>query len=318
MSGDFMAIKPGRCRKNQKVYSDQSLIRNPARHSETQRNAAKENFVEEPKKLGEFHNRPVSFDLNKMMVIRSALVGVPQSMMNAPPMDKGIPLGLALRRWTHPRLISKLDDLDARAAEQPHDVQLKKDAKTFRAQLQSDFIASLLVRSNQFWLTSYLDAVTPTSHRGEVSWDVIRDIDYWDFDTSEAWFEAADEYSHDMHLIRIEVLGPIPKWEVERLSGAASTPLETNEAVPLHLSDDNATLTVLGKRFIFRGQKQQRILRQLFDAYESGDRLRTTKVLEKAQAKADSLRKAFNNSPHWSVLQRIIRREQGYCWFDVR
>jgi len=139
-------------------------------------------------------------------------------MMNAPPMDKGLPLGLALRRWTHPRLISKLDRLDAQAAEQPHDVQLRKEAKLFRAQLESDFIASLLVGSNQFWLTAYLAPVTPTRHRGVVSWDIIRDIDSWNFDTSEAWFEDADEYSHDMHLIRIEVLGPIPNpnysWDV--------------------------------------------------------------------------------------------------------
>jgi len=237
-------------------------------------------------------------------------------MMNAPPMDKGIPLGLALKRWTHPRLISKLDELDARAAEQPHDVQLKKEAKTFRAKLQSDFIDALLVRSNQFWLTAYLDPVTPTSHRGEISWDVIRDMDFWDFDSSEAWFEAADGNEHDMHLVRIEVLGPIPKWEVERLSGAASTPLERNEAVPLDLSDDNATLTVLGQQLIFGGQKQQRILRRLFDAYKSGGKLRTKELLAKARVEADSLRKAFNKSPHWPVLERIIRRERGYCWFD--
>jgi hypothetical protein len=250
------------------------------------------------------------------MVIRSALIGVPQSMMNAPPMDKGIPLGLALRRWTHPRLISKLDELDARAAEQPHDVQLKNEARTFRAKLESDFIDALLVRSNRFWLTAYLGPVTPTCHRGEVSWDVIRDIDSWNFDTSEAWFWAADDNEHDMHLIRIEVLGPIPKWEVERLSGAASTPLERSEAVPLDLSDDNATLTVAGESLIFRGQKQQQILRQLFDAYKSGRKLRTKELLKKARVEADSLHKAFNKSPHWATLQRIIRREQGYCWFD--
>jgi hypothetical protein len=70
MSGDFMAIKPGRCRQNQKVYSDQSLIRNLARQSEAQRNAAKKNFVEELKKWREFQNRPASFDLHYDDLIR--------------------------------------------------------------------------------------------------------------------------------------------------------------------------------------------------------------------------------------------------------
>jgi hypothetical protein len=238
-------------------------------------------------------------------------------MMNEPPMEKGLPLGLALTRWTHPRLISKLDELDARAAERPDDVQLKEEAKRFRTTLESDFIGALLVRSNQFWLTAYLAPITPTSQRGEISWDVICDIDSWNFEISEAQFKATAPGQLDMHLVRIEVLGPIPEWEVERLSGSTSAPLETNEAVPLHLSDDNATLTFLGKRLIFRGEKQQQILRQLFDAYKSGPPLRTTRVLEKAQSKADSLHKAFNNSPHWSVLQRIIKQEQGYCWFEI-
>jgi hypothetical protein len=239
-------------------------------------------------------------------------------MTNPPPMEKGLPLSLALRRWTHPRLILKLDELDARAAKQPHNLQLKEEAKAFRAKLKGDLIATFLVRSNQFWLTAYLDPVTPTSHRGEVSWDVIRDMDCWSFDSSEAWFRATACDEHDMHLVRIEVLGPIPKWEVDRSVGPASTPLETNKAVTLHLSDDNATLTILGEQFIFRGHKQQQILRQLFDAYKSAVKLRTIEVLEKAHSKTDSLRKAFNNSPHWSVLKRIIRHDQGFCWFEVR
>jgi hypothetical protein len=71
-------------------------------------------------------------------------------MTNEPPMEKGLPLGLALRRWTHPRLIAKLDELDARAAEQPDNLQLKEEANAFRAKLERDLINRFLVRSNQF------------------------------------------------------------------------------------------------------------------------------------------------------------------------
>jgi F0F1-type ATP synthase assembly protein I len=90
-------------------------------------------------------------------------------MSNPPPMEKGLPLDLALRRWTHPRLIAKLDKVERQAAERPHDPDLKKEAKAFRAKLESDFIAALLVGSNQFWISAYLAPVTPISQRGEVS-----------------------------------------------------------------------------------------------------------------------------------------------------
>jgi hypothetical protein len=230
---------------------------------------------------------------------------------------KGMPLRLAFRQWTHPRLISRLDNLEARAVAQPDDVQLQKEAKTFRSKLEFDFVAALRAKNTQFSVIGTSFPFMPMSERGETSWDVIRDMDCWKFDTSEAWFGAPDGGERGVHLVDVEVFGPIPEWEVERLSRSTATPLERNEAVPLHLSDDHATLTVSGKPFIFRGQKQQRILRQLFDAYKSGAKLRTILVLEKAQVKADSLRKAFNKSPHWPVLERIIHREQGYCWFDI-
>jgi hypothetical protein len=236
-------------------------------------------------------------------------------MINEPPMEKGLPLGLALRKWTHPRLIAKLDELEQRAAEQPRNCPLKEEAKKFRRKLEVDFINSLLVASNQFSVTGYVDPITPISNRGWFSWDVIRDVDCWDFESSEAWLNATTPDQLDMHLVRIEVLGPLPQWEIARSTGVASTPLERQEGVSIHLSDDNATLTVFGETLIFRGEKQQRVLRQLFDAYKSETRLRTKTVLEKAQASADSLRKVFNKSPNWHVLNHIIRQEQGFCWF---
>jgi hypothetical protein len=237
-------------------------------------------------------------------------------MTNEPPMEKGLPLGFALRRWTHPRLIAKLDELDARAAEQPDNLQLKEEANAFRAKLERDLINRFLVRSNQFWLTGYLDPVTPKSQRGEISWDVTRDIHCWNFDASEGWFKATGCDQLDMHIVRIEVLGPIPQWEIARSTGAPSTPLERTEAIPIYLSDDNATLTISGKTFIIRGQKQQLILRQLVEAYKSGSKLRTETVLRKAGANADSIRKVFNKSPHWPALKGILRQQQGHCWFD--
>jgi hypothetical protein len=239
-------------------------------------------------------------------------------MMNDTPMPRGLPLGLALRRWTHPCAIAKLDRLEEQASERPQDLQLKAEAMELRAKLESDFIANLFDRHKQLWASVFVAPVVPNSQRGELSRDVIRDMDSWNFDTSEAWFKAADDSEQDMHLVRIEILGPIPQWEVQRWRGAASTPLERTETLPLHLSRDNATLTVSGESLIFRGRKHQHILRQLFEAYKSGDKLRTINVLEKAQVKADSLRKAFNKSPNWRTLERIIQQEQGYCWFDVR
>src|SRR5262245_34402277 len=92
--------------------------------------------------------------------------GGPAAMINEPPMEKGLSLGLALRKWTHPRLITKLDDLEQEAAEQPRNLQLKEEAKKFRAKLELDFINSLLVGRNQFSLTGYLDPITPISNRG--------------------------------------------------------------------------------------------------------------------------------------------------------
>jgi hypothetical protein len=85
----------------------------------------------------------------------------------------------------------------------------------------------------------------------------------------------------------------------------------------LHLSPDNRFLTIHGNVLPIRGKVQPLIIRRLVDAWGRGERLRTQEVLGRAGSSADSLAKAFKDSPNWAKLSTILRQEAGCCWLEV-
>ena len=80
------------------------------------------------------------------------------------------------------------------------------------------------------------------------------------------------------------------------------------------MAADGASLTVRGTRHAFSGSKQRAIIRQLHDAWKSGNReLLTAEVLESAgySTSVNTLAKAFSGRPEW---REFIKEENGRCW----
>ena len=86
---------------------------------------------------------------------------------------------------------------------------------------------------------------------------------------------------------------------------------------PLHLSQDGRTLTLLGRIEIsFKSDIQVKMIRQLFDAYWAGKRLKASVILNKAGSKAGSLDQAFGKSK-WKELSQYLSSLHGLWGFDV-
>ena len=82
----------------------------------------------------------------------------------------------------------------------------------------------------------------------------------------------------------------------------------------IRMAADGASVTVRGKRYAFSGSKQRAVIRQLYDAWKSGNpELLTAEVLESAgySASVNTLAKAFSGRPEW---REFIREEHGRCW----
>jgi hypothetical protein len=150
-----------------------------------------------------------------------------------------------------------------------------------------------MLRSGELGSTAVELPTTLNSRRCPVPtylWDVLEP----DFDKSEA-------SGAGLKLIAIEVSEATQPQQSGQLAGPGSHQPSTDRSTAelrLHLSDDNRTLLLGSEPMYFRGRTQQLILRQLFDAYKAGKRLRAQEVLQKANSSADSIAKAFTGSPH--------------------
>jgi hypothetical protein len=140
--------------------------------------------------------------------------------------------------------------------------------------------------------------------------------EYWEFLTLD--YKNAKASSEDIELVQIKILRPDESEDAMADNAPDGQPasLEQNNE-KIRLSDDNAVLTLAGQRLIFRGKKQQAILRQLVDAYRCDQHLKTQRVLESAGTQVDSLAKAFRKNRHWDKLRKIIKQDQGVCWIEI-
>jgi hypothetical protein len=69
------------------------------------------------------------------------------------------------------------------------------------------------------------------------------------------------------------------------------------------------------REFVFTGDIQRAIVRQLVEAWQAGrPKVRTQHVLEEAGSRAQQLRRAFGGHPNW---QEPIGYGQGFCWLKV-
>tara|TARA_R110000824_G_scaffold118960_9_gene271703 strand:- start:11320 stop:12258 length:939 start_codon:yes stop_codon:yes gene_type:complete len=80
------------------------------------------------------------------------------------------------------------------------------------------------------------------------------------------------------------------------------------------MAADGASVTVRGARYAFSGSKQRAVIRQLYDAWKSGNpELLTAEVLESAgySTSVNTLAKAFSGRSDW---RDFIREEHGHSW----
>lgn len=83
---------------------------------------------------------------------------------------------------------------------------------------------------------------------------------------------------------------------------------------PISMTADGAAVTVRGKRYVFSGAKQRSIIRQLYEAWSSGNpECLTATVLEAAECSGNTntLGKVFSGRDDWG---EFIKEERGRCW----
>jgi hypothetical protein len=229
----------------------------------------------------------------------------------------------ALHQWCDPAAVKAMDDLSAYAEQMPrvygekptHYEAMHDRYWQIRGPLEDRVIGNL---KNGGWRATALELpITLLSERVRVS------ARFWGFLTLD--FKAATAEGNGLKLVEIEIEAA-PSRQTEHLGGRsidAPAPQRPESqppidiSAPLHLSDDNAILTLWGEKLMFRGPIQKSILRQLVDAHCDDRRLRTVEILQKAGSEVDSIAKAFRSNRHLPKLKRIIRQEQGFAWLDL-
>ena len=84
---------------------------------------------------------------------------------------------------------------------------------------------------------------------------------------------------------------------------------------PLQYSNDYSSVTVNGRTFVFRGDKQKQVVGALIDAWELGDsKVRASDVLSTAESNAPQIAKLFHRHPDWKEL---IGYGGGFCWLRI-
>lgn len=95
----------------------------------------------------------------------------------------------------------------------------------------------------------------------------------------------------------------------------AASPRRSDE--PIAMAVDGAAITVRGTRYGFRGSKQRAVVRQLYDAWRTGEPERLTVDVLTAAGYSDSvntLAKAFSGRTDW---RDFIKEEGGRCWMAL-
>ena len=99
---------------------------------------------------------------------------------------------------------------------------------------------------------------------------------------------------------------------------AARIALESRaEDAPITVAADDTAVTVHGKHYTFSGSKQRAVIRQLFEAWQSGQPERLTAEVLEAAGYSDSvntLAKAFSKRTDW---RDFIEEKHGRCQFSI-
>ena len=220
------------------------------------------------------------------------------------PAPEGTPLDRAVRRWTQPVVVEKLDRLRKLVRQHPKNSHFEATYQLFKAKVEYDFI-TLLGAGGELWASGFIAPIDLASQRCPMEADLLRHLS-WKIDLCEADWE-------DLHAVHIEIHGPAPPWEISRLK-EPKTPIADRVD---DLCFEAPVLRIFGENFWFRGKKQQKIIAQLVEGQKFGKPLRTRDLLDKAGCAADTLEKAFKGNPHWPKLKLHIRQKDSHCWIEM-
>ncbi|MBF0311632.1 MAG: hypothetical protein HQL56_19140 [Magnetococcales bacterium] len=103
--------------------------------------------------------------------------------------------------------------------------------------------------------------------------------------------------------------------DLEVIHGVLTGVMPGQNPSPVHYSNDFSSLTVHGRPFVFRGDKQKQFVGMLVRAWESGEeRCRTNELLENAESTSSTLVRFFGGRSDWKEL---IGYGNGFCWLKV-
>lgn len=136
--------------------------------------------------------------------------------------------------------------------------------------------------------------------------------------TSTAGGRISETSQKRNHIINVADIASDPaKLAISpQILGARVFPGQAQRRFPIDHSDDYGIVWLNGKTIKFRGDKQRVLLKQLFDAYWSGQpECRTSAVLFEAGYgdQTNSLAKAFGKREVW---RQFILYDEGNCWID--
>jgi hypothetical protein len=230
----------------------------------------------------------------------------------------------ALRRWCDATSVRAMSDLSYYAERAPitilgapptNDELMHEQYWRLRQPMEDHVLHNL--RTGVWTATALESPITLRSERIRVP------AHFWRFLKLD--FKTASAKGKGLRLVEIEIEhsndAQVPEPSPSPAAASRSQLQLTRPGAPLiqiHLSDDDAILTLLDEKLILRGSIQKSIVRQLVDGHAADRPLRTSQVLSKANSQADSIAKAFRGNPVWPALKQVLRQQRGFCWLDLR
>ncbi|MEO5334149.1 MAG: hypothetical protein H7839_19220 [Magnetococcus sp. YQC-5] len=119
----------------------------------------------------------------------------------------------------------------------------------------------------------------------------------------------------DLDRIVVETSNGWYALDLELLHGTLKSASPYANHGPVHPSLDYSSIRVHGRVFVFAGDKQRDIVKELYQAWRLGNPKRHTReILQKIDSKSKSLSQVFNHHPDWKEL---IDYSGGFCWIKV-
>jgi hypothetical protein len=138
----------------------------------------------------------------------------------------------------------------------------------------------------------------------------------WNF--LEPNFDEASASGKGLEMVDIRVSIALKISDAESfVDNPPCSPIPSISGERIQLLVNGGVLVVNGEKLYFKGPAQQRVLSQLYEAYEARKILMTREVLRNANTEVDTFAKLFAGR-YWKKLRSILQQENGFCWLEIR